>query len=127
MQTSEWRSAVVGQRRRCEVQGQQRLDPIATAPRYGRSDVVQVLLKHEGEVNAQTESQLTPLHLASRNNGNLETSIDLASGIGALKVVRLLIDRGANANRHDKRGWTLLHTASKQGILILCQWRCCCS
>ena len=61
-------------------------------------DVVQYLLEHGADVNAQANiDHPTPLHLASY--------------WGGIKVAQLLLDHGANINVRDETGQTQLHRA----------------
>jgi ankyrin len=60
--------------------------------------VVQLLLEHSGNVNAQTKQQRTPLHFASY--------------FGKLKIAHLLLNHGAKVGVSDDISETALHKVS---------------
>jgi len=55
----------------------------------------------EQSVDSKDEDERTPLHLASSAFGN-----------NGLDAVNLLLNKGANVNSQDKKGWTALHYAA---------------
>ena len=59
---------------------------------------MQILIKHGADVNAQNETNLTPLHRASL--------------LGNIQIVQLLIDHGADVTAKDWKHQTPLHYAS---------------
>ncbi|UKK01174.2 serine/threonine-protein kinase ripk4 [Theileria orientalis] len=71
--------------------------PLHYASSKGKSEVVEILLKHGAPVNSLTHEGATPLHLASLN--------------GHLEVVKLLVDSHASLQISLKTGETPLHLA----------------
>jgi Ankyrin repeats (3 copies)/Ankyrin repeats (many copies) len=63
--------------------------------------VVQLLLEHGADINAQSQIGWTPLHVASFN--------------GVLEVVRLLLEHGADVEAKDYSGKTALQIAAEEG------------
>lgn len=72
---------------------------------WRRSDVLNVLLANDVDVNAKDEDGLTPLHIASKR--------------GDLAIVIALLDKRAYINAEDKNGLTPLHLASQEGDLAI--------
>ena len=68
----------------------------------GNSDIVQLLLEHDANPNAENEQGRTPLHSLSRGEDKSQDRVGIA---------RLLLERGVDANAKEKNGWTLLHSA----------------
>jgi ankyrin len=74
------------------------MSPLHTASRYGRTEVVRVLLDHKANPDAAvTETGATALHLAAAN--------------GHAGVVELLLCRGAKVDALNRGGGTPLHLA----------------
>lgn len=89
--------------------------PLHFASKYGRLDVVLVLIGHGTIIDAENNWGQTPLHLSSQsahyNGDQCERLQD---------IVRLLLDRGANVNAQDKDSATPLHLASSRfGLPII--------
>ncbi len=63
----------------------------------------ELLIEHGADVNARTDTENTPLHLASAH--------------GPANFVRLLLDRGAEVNAVDQDGMTPLHYAARAQTL----------
>ena len=74
---------------------QKRVTPIHFASAYGYAQVVETLINHGADVNAQTHSLETPLHLAARR--------------AHFDVVKMLLHHGANPNKTTKKGHSPLH------------------
>ena len=78
----------------------------ATALHYaalaGNSDIVQLLLEHGADPNAENDHGRTPLHSLSRGKDKSHDRIGIA---------RLLLESGAGVNAKEKNSWTLLHSA----------------
>ena len=72
-----------------------RVTPIHFASAYGYAQVVETLINHGADVNAQTHSLETPLHLAARR--------------AHFDVVKMLLNHGANPNKTTKKGHSPLH------------------
>jgi len=66
-------------------------------------EVVQTLLEHGADINAQTVEGGVPLHLAASPFGERD---------GQLETMQLLLDNGADANARDNEGSTPLHHSS---------------
>ncbi|CAB1318604.1 unnamed protein product, partial [Coregonus sp. 'balchen'] len=68
--------------------------------KYGKVDVVELLLERGANPNAAGKNGLTPLHVAVHHNN--------------LDVVKLLVSKGGNAHSTAWNGYTPLHIAAKQ-------------
>jgi ankyrin repeat protein len=79
----------------------QQVMPIHAASASGQLEIVQLLLAHGADVNAQQEGGFVPLHNAAQN--------------GQLEMVRLFLDKGADVNAANKDGLTALHYALEGG------------
>ena len=80
--------------------------PVHEAASAGQAEVLELLLKEEGPVNAKAANKYTPLHLA-------------ASG-GHSECARLLLQHGADLSAKDENHRTPLHTAElcgKTGVI----------
>ena len=83
--------------------GTKLLHQVASGPYESQEDgirIAELLLKHGAEVDARSKAHLTPLHLASY--------------VGKLEMVRLLLDHGADpeANAEGRSGEKPLHQVS---------------
>jgi len=74
------------------------LTPLMSAARYGKLDMVKLLLVRGANVNVK--------------NSDGTTALKLASGGGYTEIVKLLLDRGANVNACDEGNRTALHLAT---------------
>ena len=80
--------------------------PIHEAVSSGHSEVLKLLLKHEGDPNCRANSGYTPLHLAASS--------------GHVDCVRVLLENNANISNTDEYGKTPIQTAelsSKHGVM----------
>ena len=80
--------------------------PLHEAVSNGHSEVLKVLLRHNGDVNSRANSGYTPLHLAASS--------------GHVDCVRVLLDNEANIANTDEYGKTPIQTAelsSKHGVV----------
>ncbi len=82
------------------VSGVNSFTPLHIACRDGRFTVVQVLLKHQADVNARTVYGSAPLHFMSY------------SAHHQLEIARLLIEHAAHVNLKNDLGWTPLSLLS---------------
>ncbi len=73
--------------------------PYDVGLRHGRVGVVNFSLDNEAEVTGSGEDEWS----------------NLASRIGHVKVVRILVEHGADTTAQNKNGWTPLHSASLNG------------
>ena len=105
--------------------------------------LVQLLAKHDADVNKQDGNRITPLHVAAYRQ-HLElvrvlldngASVDAKNIWGStplyellyyhntsdnvVRIVQLLVERGANVNTPNKGLWTPLHLASQRQCLEL--------
>jgi ankyrin repeat protein len=71
----------------------------------GHVQVVQILLEHNADINAQNNRGEVPLHLAACPN----------SRDGLIPMMQLLLDHGADVNARDNEGSTPLHHSSHTG------------
>eukprot|EP01090_Pellita_catalonica_P021236 TRINITY_DN7894_c0_g1_i1.p1 TRINITY_DN7894_c0_g1~~TRINITY_DN7894_c0_g1_i1.p1 ORF type:complete len:428 (-),score=65.38 TRINITY_DN7894_c0_g1_i1:275-1558(-) len=79
----------------------QKLTPLISAACCGSLQAVDLLLKNEADINAQSST------------GN--TALMLAIDRGKIEVAKLLVDRGANLEVRGQKGWTALHNAASGG------------
>lgn len=61
---------------------------------------MKLLIDRGVDVNAKTDDDFTPLHVAAQE--------------GHVEVVKFLLDGDANVNFKNKHGWTPLHLANEQ-------------
>ncbi|XP_048417933.1 ankyrin repeat and protein kinase domain-containing protein 1 [Stegostoma tigrinum] len=100
----------------------------------GDVELVRLVLKHGGSVNAQTSRGMTPLIIAVQH-GFVDISMLLieegadvnltdednwgplhfASQNGDDRIARLLLDKDADVNIRERDGWSPLHMASQNG------------
>jgi RNA polymerase sigma factor (sigma-70 family) len=79
--------------------------PLHRVAWQGDAALADVLLAHEADVHAATQSGLTPLHLAAQ--------------MGHQTVVEMLLNRGANVNAVMTNGLTPLHWAAMRGHAVV--------
>ena len=110
--------------------------PLHLAAYSGSAETVEMLINQGANVNALDEFSWTPLHwvlykdgLASRTNDvnslktsnswpyGKTTSLHLAASEGHVKVVRFLVEKGADVNILDERGRKALHIAAIKGYV----------
>ena len=75
--------------------------PLHIAASYGHKRIVNLLLAHNADPNAQNRYGITPLHVAARN--------------GHGEIIELLLQHNADPNIRDNGGETLLHYAARSG------------
>ncbi|CZR51765.1 uncharacterized protein PAC_01642 [Phialocephala subalpina] len=87
------------------------------AAQSGNSEIVkQVLKQNKIDVNAENERGLTPLHFACMPLTSCETSAILELGIpwiSRARVIKLLLDAGAEARARDQQGNTPFQTLAR--------------
>lgn len=81
--------------------------PLQLACYFGREDVALWLMEHDADVDAvaQNEQMIRPIHAAAAK--------------GNLAVVEALLERGAEVNARQQKGFTPLHTAAANGDVAL--------
>lgn len=80
--------------------------PLHEAVSNGHSEILKVLLRHDGDVNSRANSGYTPLHLAASS--------------GHVDCVRVLLENAADIANTDEYGKTPIQTAelsSKHGVV----------
>ena len=107
---------------------------------HGDVEALQLLLRHNADVNARGKANCTPLHCASlRGHGDavellldhgaavdlqtadLDTPLCLASERGHLPVVQALLRHGANVHHRNKRNRTPFDNATRKGHVKVAQ------
>ena len=106
------------------------------AAQYGHTDIIRLLAKYRGDINARNTIGITPLKAAAQND-ELEcvkvllelgadvhaVSKDTKEGIlhnaKSIAVARLLLEAGADVNAADKERETPLHHAIINGFTEL--------
>ena len=83
--------------------------PLLSTAYYGDLQMVQVLLEHKADVDAQDDSGYTPLNNLSRERGGRRQISQLH------KVARLLLEHGADVNARSHNLSTPLHMAVEKG------------
>jgi ankyrin repeat protein len=121
------------------IRGYKDASPLHSAAYYGDLQMVQILLEHTAEVDAQKDTGETPLHYLSRDRGggrqisqlhkvsrllleygaevnarshNLSTPLHIAAENGRVEVVRVLLEHGASVGAEDRSGRTPFQLAS---------------
>ena len=124
------------------LRGYSGMSPLHSAAYYGDLQIVQVLLEHKADVDAEDDSGQTPLLNLSRNRGggrrmsqlhqvsrlllehgadvnarshNLSTPLHTAAENGRVEVVRVLLEHGASVGAEDEKGKTPFQLASSRG------------
>ncbi|XP_078664037.1 uncharacterized protein LOC144907104 [Branchiostoma floridae x Branchiostoma belcheri] len=124
--------AGVGVKVKRRWQGRDDMTSLHVASWYGKTEVVELLLKHGADLEARTKDDMTALHVASGNGetkvaafllkhgADLEardvdglTSLHVASQYRRTEVVELLLKHGADLEARDVDGLTSLHVASQ--------------
>ena len=90
-----------------EPRGNYENTPLHSAAKYGELEMIQVLLDYGVDADAQNSYCRTPLSFASSGTHDEP------------RVARLLIERGADPNIRDWRGYTPLHYTSREGKIEL--------
>lgn len=75
--------------------------PLHYAARWGRLEVMELLLANKADVNARANNGQTPLHSAAFSSWD--------------KITELLLTKNANPNARDDQGWTPLHWTARLG------------
>jgi len=93
--------------------------PLHSAALNGKSEVVKLLLEHGADPNIQNKDGMTPLHFATEYSpwhfAARYSPWDSATERGYLRVVKLLLEHGADPNIQNKDGMTPLHFATERG------------
>ncbi|MCY4173388.1 MAG: ankyrin repeat domain-containing protein [Cyanobacteria bacterium MAG CAR3_bin_5] len=108
--------------------------PLHKAASVNHVEMVELLLQHGADINAEDRSENSPLHLAiyaghgdlarllieagadvqARNHAG-NTPVQMAAFAGLPEVIKLLVDAGSPVNLQDQVGDTPLHDAVLQG------------
>jgi ankyrin repeat protein len=84
--------------------------PLHSAALDGDTEMVQILVELNADINAEAVDMSTPLHFASNNFLNRDS-------LNKVKVARCLLEHGADANSRREDGFTPLHNALKCGLV----------
>lgn len=84
-----------------------------------RSDIIELLLDHDADIDAADEEGRTPLMMACSNSGlpsrqsidDDSVSIEIHSDGGVFDIAEMLLKRGANVMKSDHMGFLPLHEA----------------
>ncbi|XP_052809412.1 ankyrin-3-like [Mya arenaria] len=98
-----------------DVYDQDGLTALHYAARAHHHAAVQVLLENKADVRKNSESHLTPLMYACRNEPTSKSLSDQVS------TVEKLLDRGASQTDKDRDGFNALHHCALCGPLEICQ------
>ncbi len=85
--------------------------PLHSAAFHGDSEMIQLLLKYEADVNARGVNGKTALHFVIHGPNMAGPNIDLSLS----NIVRLLLEHGADPNAMDIDRFTPLHVAAQYG------------
>ncbi|XP_048522030.1 ankyrin repeat domain-containing protein 16 isoform X2 [Dendroctonus ponderosae] len=88
-----------------DVRNQNDKTPLHEAAQFGQWESVVKLLSYGAEVNALRRGDWTPLMLACTK---IQPVINL-------KIVKLLVEKGAYINMPNKDGWTCVHILAREG------------
>lgn len=88
-------------------QSERRRSALQAASEKGRTDVVQVLIQHGHDIDADDYDGVTALHAASRS--------------GHMELVQMLLDSGADLSKRDHLGETAFFAASIRGNTEIAQ------
>jgi ankyrin repeat protein len=91
------------------IRGYEDASPLHSAVYYGDLQMVQVLLEHKADVDAQDDTGETPLHYLSTDRGGSRQISQLH------KVSRLLLEHGADVNARSNDLSTPLLIAARNG------------
>ncbi|KAK0647017.1 ankyrin repeat-containing domain protein, partial [Cercophora newfieldiana] len=106
--------------------------PLVSAATNGHLEVVDLLLEKDADVNLPGQNKTSPIRAALQGghsevaellirdgrfyvSSNDWTPLNSAAGQGFLKVVRLLLQKGADLNKRDANECTALYLASANG------------
>lgn len=82
--------------------------PLAYASRFGRTEIVDFLIRLKVEIDSRDNHQFTPLHQAA--------------AFGHLDVVKLLVRSGADINSRTEGGVTPRRLADSNGHSVVAEW-----
>ena len=124
------------------LRGYENAGPLHSAACFGDLQIVQILLEHKADVDAQDDYGQTPLHFMPGNMGgvrqisqlhkvsrlllehgadvnarsnNLSTPLHIAAQNGRVEVVHVLLEYGADVNARKEAHFTPLHVAAQEG------------
>ncbi|KAL0781830.1 hypothetical protein CaCOL14_003165 [Colletotrichum acutatum] len=109
--------------------------PLHDAASWGSLPIVEMLLRHDAHIDAQTRKGQTPLYLSILqghssvaellvkkgaslqiiNTNKRWTALHLAAWTGSLVILEMLIENGADVDAQDRQGYTALHVALQEG------------
>ncbi|VDN14144.1 unnamed protein product [Dibothriocephalus latus] len=78
---------------------QNNITPLHVAAKWGKADMVKLLIDRGANVNARTRDDLTPMHCASRS--------------GSIDIVQILLSAGADHTLKTRNGLSPIHMAAQ--------------
>jgi len=97
------------------VESPQGATPLVLAARKNNLDAIITLLAAGADPFIPTEQNTTVLHMAAGAGTDFASSTPSEQVIIATKIVRLLVELGADVNSVGEFGWTPLHSAAYHG------------
>lgn len=96
-----------------EMKNNDGMTPLHSAAHYGSEAAVLCLLNQGADLEANDPRGRTPLQVATDHGPDEAIDLGDATNRRRERVVRLLLERGANDQVRDGEGFTMLHTAAK--------------
>ncbi|TNK94291.1 hypothetical protein OUY_02205 [Wolbachia endosymbiont of Leptopilina clavipes] len=122
----------LGKRMRVDDADNDKWTPLHYAAAYNHLELSKFLVGQRANIEAKNKDNKTPLDLACKRNhmkmvdflaqAKLDQDLITAAAEGSLQTVKNLIERGADIEAKDEKGWTPLHYAARYNHLELCEF-----